>query len=375
MAADVFDTAIVGTGVIGGTIALFLARGGMRVAALDSGPICRQASGVNAGTLTMQMTRVALIPFALRAHAMWLDAPNWLGHDVGVVACDGLSLAFTEREEAILTERAGKRRDAGAPIRLVTAAQAQAIEPGLGAGVRMAAHCPVDGYANAYLTAAAYRRALTEAGVTLLEDRAVTGAERAAGAWVLATAQGPIRARRVVLCGGVWLEAMAGWFGVRIPIKTLVNQLSVTERIAPVMRTVVGIASGLLSLKQYPHGTVVIGGGWQGRGDRDTGETALVPDSLIGNVRLACHTIPALKESRIARAWAGFEAETADALPAVGPLPGVEDVSIAGSVHSGYTSGIMIAKLWAETLLGRAPALDMSAFDPARLVVPAASAV
>lgn len=374
MEDEVFDAAIVGVGVIGGTVALQLARAGMRVAAIDAGPICRQASGVNAGTLTMQMTRVALIPFALRAHAMWVDAPNWLGHDVGVVACDGLSLAFTEREESLLVERAGRRREAGAPIRLVTAAEARAIEPGLGPGVRMAAHCPVDGYANAYLTALAYRRALVTAGVALFENRPVAGAEREGGMWMLSTPDGPLRARRIVLCGGVWLERMAGWFGVRLPIKTLVNQLSVTERIGPVMRSVVGIASGLLSLKQYPHGTVVIGGGWQGRGDRDTGWTALNPDSLIGNVRLACHTIPALKDSRIARAWAGFEAETADALPAVGPLPGVPDVSIAGSVHSGYTSGIMIAKVWADTLLGRPPELDMSAFDPARLVAPLATA-
>ncbi|MBM3521965.1 MAG: FAD-binding oxidoreductase, partial [Alphaproteobacteria bacterium] len=142
----------------------------------------------------------------------------------------------------------------------------------------------------------------------------------------------------------------------------------VTERLAPVMRTVIGIASGLLSLKQYPHGTVVIGGGWQGVGDRDTGETALVAESLIGNVRLACHTIPALARSRIARAWAGFEAETADALPAVGALPGVADVHVIGSVHSGYTSGPYIAKLLAGQFLGQEPRHSLAPFDPARLV-------
>lgn len=363
-----FDVAVVGAGVNGGTTALFLARGGMRVAVVDKGPICREASGVNAGTLTMQMTRVALIPFALEAHAMWASAASWLGHDVGVVVCDGLSLAFTEREAALLTERAGKRREAGAPIEIIDGQHALAIEPGLSDKVLIAGHCRVDGYANAYLTGLAYRRALLEAGVALFENRRVIGVDRDGGAWSLATAAGPIRARRVVLAGGVWLEAMAAWFGVRLPIKTLVNQLSVTERVAPAMRTVIGIASGLLSLKQYPHGTVVIGGGWQGVGDRETGETAIVAESLIGNVRLACHTIPALARSRIARAWAGFEAETADALPAVGALPGVDDVHVIGSVHSGYTSGPYIAKLLAGQLLGEAPRRSLAPFDPARLV-------
>ncbi|MBM3525840.1 MAG: FAD-binding oxidoreductase, partial [Alphaproteobacteria bacterium] len=225
--SEVFDVAVVGAGVNGGTTALFLARGGMRVAVIDKGPICREASGVNAGTLTMQMTRVALIPFALEAHAMWANAASWLGHDVGVVVCDGLSLAFTEREATLLTERAGKRREAGAPIEIVDGKRARVIEPGLSSDVLIAGHCRVDGYANAYLTGLAYRRALIEAGVALLENHRVTGVDRDGGAWSLVTAAGPIRARRIVLAGGVWLEAMAGWFGVRLPIKTLVNQLGV----------------------------------------------------------------------------------------------------------------------------------------------------
>ena len=50
---------------------------------------------------------------------MWAAARQWLGHDVGVVVCDGLSLAFTEQEAELLTYRAGKRREAGAPIEIV----------------------------------------------------------------------------------------------------------------------------------------------------------------------------------------------------------------------------------------------------------------
>ena len=85
------------------TVALFCARAGMKTVLFERGSLCREASGVNAGTLTMQMTRVALIPYALRAHAMWASARDWLGHDVGVVVCDGLSLAFTEGEEELLS--------------------------------------------------------------------------------------------------------------------------------------------------------------------------------------------------------------------------------------------------------------------------------
>ena len=225
-----YDLIVVGGGVHGATVALFAARGGMSVALIERDQICRGASGVNAGTLTMQMTRVALIPYALKAHAMWASAPTWLGHDVGVVVCDGLSLAFTEGEEEMLTFRAGKRREAGAPIELVSGRRAMEIEPGVSDRVRIAGWCKVDGFANAYLTGLAYRRALIEAGVTLFERTAANGIMPSSPGYVVTTSNGPINGTRLVIAGGVWIEPMMAWLGVRLPIKVLINQLSVTER-------------------------------------------------------------------------------------------------------------------------------------------------
>lgn len=361
--SSLYDLGVIGGGIHGATLALFCARGGLSTVLLERGALCREASGVNAGTLTMQMTRVALIPYALRAHAMWANARTWLGHDVGVVICDGLSLAFTPAEAEMLGFRAQKRIDAGAPIEIISGERASAIEPGLSRAVLLAAHCKVDGYANAYLTGLAYRRALIEAGVTLREHEGVQALVKDGAIFIATTATGTVRCRRLVLAGGAWLEPMLAWLGIHLPIKVLVNQLAVTERMAPVMNSVVGIANGLLSLKQYAHGTVVIGGGWQAIGDREHGGIELVPDRLVGNLRLACHAIPQLKQARLVRAWAGLEAETRDALPAAGPLPGIPDAYVCGSVHSGYTSGPYIARLLAETILGREPELPLFPID------------
>ena len=356
-----FDAAVIGAGVMGSATALFLARGGMRVALLDRGELCREASGVNAGTLTMQMTRAALIPYALRAHDMWMNMPAWsAGGDVLATACPGLSVAFTDAEAAMLEERARIRRQAGAPIELIDGHAAQMVEPGLADGVKLAGHCPIDGFASAYLTGRAFRAALLEAGVALFENRPVRSID---GRFLLDTPAGQLSARRVVLAGGVWLEEMAAWLGVRLPVKVLVNQLVVTERMAPVMRTVLGVASGLLSLKQYANGTVLIGGGWQGIGDRARGGLAVRPENFLGNVRLAAHTVPALREARIVRSWLGLEAETADALPAIGPIPGTDDAWIIGSVHSGYTSGPYMGRILAQAILGETPELPLFPID------------
>ena len=369
-----FDAVVVGGGIHGCATALFLSRGNMRVALVERGSLCREASGTNAGTLTMQMIRAALIPYALEAHRMWAASGDWLGHGLGVTVCDGLSLAFTEREAAMLEARAARRREAGAPIEIVGPAAARRIEPGLSAHPILASHCRVDGFASANLTGLAFRRALLDAGVRLLEHTPAAGAEpegggrgRGRGGYIVRTAAGPtLRTRRLVLCGGVWLQEMAGWLGVRLPVRVLVNQLAVTERLPPVMRTVVGVASGLLSLKQFGNGTAVIGGGWQAAGDRERGGAALLPARLVGNLRLACHAIPAFRAVRLVRTWAGLEAETRDALPAVGPLPGHPGAFVCGGVHSGFTSAPWMSRLLADRILGREPAMPL--FPPDRLI-------
>jgi len=361
-----FDAAIIGGGVMGCTTTLFLARGGMRVVLLERGSLCREASGVNAGTLTMHMTRAALIPYALGGWKLWTTTPAWLGSDVGARATDGLSLAFTETEAALVRQRAEVRREAGAPIEIVGPDRAREIEPGLSQKVLLAAYCPIDGFASAYLTGLAFRTALLKAGADIRENAAVLGIEREKGGFVVRTGKDRLRARRIVLAGGVWIEEMLRWFEIDIPIKCLINQLVVTERLAPVMRTVMGIASGLLSLKQFENGTVLIGGGWQGLGDRKRGGVEIIPENLIGNLRLARYAIPALSRARVARIWLGLEAETADAMPIIGPIPGVENAFVIGSVHSGYTSGPYMGQLLADLILGRE--LPLPLFDPARLL-------
>lgn len=362
-----YDAVVIGAGVMGASTALFLARGGMRVALVDRGGICREASGVNAGTLTMHMTRAALIPYALEGWRMWTTTADWLGADVGVVQAPGLTVAFTEAEEALIHQRAAARGGAGAPIRVITPAEARAIEPGLSPDIRAAAHCPIDGHVTAYLTGRGFAEALRAAACDVIEGLAVTGLDHGPDGYALRcddpARDGTIRAPQVVLAGGVWLEPMLRWLGLEVPIKVLVNQLAVTERMAPVMQTVLSVASGLLSLKQFANGSVLIGGGWQGRGDRERGGYELIPEALVGNVRLATHVIPALRDTRILRAWLGLEAETADAMPLIGPVPGHPRAFVIGSVHSGYTSGPYMGRLLAQAILGQTPGHPLFPID------------
>jgi glycine/D-amino acid oxidase-like deaminating enzyme len=353
---------------MGCSTALHLARAGMRVALVDRGALCREASGVNAGTLTLHMTRAALVPYAMRAWQMWMDADEWLGMGVLATQAPGLTLAFTQGECELLTLRAQARREQGAPIEIISPERARQIEPGLHPGLLMAGYCEIDGYASAYLTGRAMAHALRNAGVDIFENCPVESIDSGDSGHVVhfAGAQVPLRARRIVLAGGVWIENMLAMLGVQIPIKVLINQLVVTERIRPVMRTVLSVANGLLSLKQFANGTVLIGGGWQGDGNRDQGGIEARPQNLVGNMRLAAYAVPALAEARVARVWLGLEAETADALPIIGDVPGVANAYVVGSAHSGYTSGPFMGRIMAQHMLGQNP--DLPIFNPARLL-------
>jgi sarcosine oxidase subunit beta len=355
---------------MGCSTALHLAEGGMRVALVDRGQLCREASGVNAGTLTLHMTRAALVPYAMRAWQMWMDAEKWLGMSVLATHVPGLTLAFTEAECELVELRAKARREFGAPISVISPERAREIEPGIHPSLLKAGYCEIDGFASAYLTGRAFRHALLNAGVEVLENALVEGVDSSdVGHTVrFAVASGcePLQATSIVLAGGVWIENMLAWLGVNIPIKVLINQLIVTERIRPVMRTVLSVANGLLSLKQFANGTVLIGGGWQGNGDRERGGVEARPDNLVGNMRLAAYAVPALADARVARIWLGLEAETADAMPIIGDVPGVKNAFVVGSAHSGYTSGPLMGRIMAQHMLGQPT--DLPLFDPARLM-------
>ena len=140
------------------------------------------------------------------------------------------------------------------------------------------------------------------------------------GAWgfAIGTAGGTVRARRLLLATGAWSRPVAALLGLDLPVQARTNTVSVTERAAPIVHSVIGHATGLLSLKQKPNGTVLIGGGWQGRGAPQEGRGELVPETLLTNLRLAQFAVPALANLRVVRSLDRVRRRGARFLPAGG---------------------------------------------------------
>ncbi|MDP7651448.1 MAG: FAD-dependent oxidoreductase [Rhodospirillales bacterium] len=364
--SEVFDAAVVGGGILGCSTALNLALGGMRVAIVERRGLGMGASSVNGGTLAMQTKTVAMIPYHLRSLELWRTAGDWLGSDVGFRAPGSMVAAFTDAEAEMQESRMVARQAAGAPIEFVDLKRAREIEPGLTEDAKMVSYCPIDGYASPPVIAKAYRGALVREGVAVREGTAVAGIDRDGEGFSIRLGDQRLTARRVVLAGGAWLKGMAGWLGVELPIGVLVNLLAITERTRPVMRTVASVANGLLTLKQYDNGTVLIGGGWIGRGNLEEGGVEIMTDQLVANVRLARHVIPGLAASRVARGWLGLNCHVPDWKPIIGPLPDLSGAFIIGCCRSGFTGGPILGRLLAQEMLDGNPEMSLEPFNPAR---------
>lgn len=359
----VYDIAIIGGGIMGCGVALRLAEGGMRAVVLEQGDIGQGASGVNAGTLSMQIKRVKLMPYAIKGHKMWEE----MGDDVGFKRTGGLTLAFNEREADLLRERMTMKKKAGANIKFVSPEKVAISESHLAKKVVAASYCPDDGYANSSLTGQYYRAKLHEADISYFEKTRVTNIEKEANGWKIYSDTKTLMAKRLLLAAGGWTRKLANMIDVNLPIRARINTVSVTERAPKLMNGVIGHATGLLTMKQKPNGTVLIGGGWQGKGKPEEGRGRVSLASLVPNLQLAQFAMPALSKIRVVRSWTGFEANVPDFYPLAGALPGVDNAFVLSCVRGGYTIGPYISKLMGDYILGKEP--EMPLFDPARDII------
>ncbi|MBX3540869.1 MAG: FAD-binding oxidoreductase [Chelatococcus sp.] len=359
------DVIVVGGGVMGCAAALRLAEAGLRIRILEARALGSGATGVNAGTLSLQIKRVSLMAYAVRGAELWAGMGERLGLDLHFRQPGGLNLAFTEPEAELLKRNMRERQDVGLPIRFLSQIEVGKLEPALSDKVLLASHCPLDGYASSSVVGRAFARKFKALGVAVNEWDEVTGLDRQKGEWRVEARSGRYTAPLVLIAAGAWNRALLQKVDVDLPIGWRVNQMSVSERTTPLLNGIVGHVSGLMSLKQAPNGTVIIGGGWQGIGS--PGEPGRpMAENLANNLRFAAHALPALRSLRIVRSWYGYDSVSPDVMPMAGAVPGQDGLFTICCVRGGFTIGPCLGALVADAILGREP--DLPLFDPGRFV-------
>lgn len=365
------DVAIVGAGVIGGGVAVELAREGLKVLLLDRQKPAGEATWAAAGMLApspngpdsarvvpLARASLALYPgfvekveaasrmrVGFRRHgslAAFFGAAAVRERDEYVAALAGLGLAG----EALSGEEL-LRREPG-------------LNPTVGAGVWLAEEASVDNrvLGRALSVAAERLGAEVRAGVEvtglLLEDNRCLG---------VVTAAGKIPAGHAIIAAGCYsarIEAVARYAPTR-PVRGQMAALDAGAAL-PACALRMGRSHGYIVPRE--DGRAIVGSTLEDAGF----DKSLTPTGLGKILAAAAELLPALGRAPILETWCGLRPDTPDHLPVLGPtdLPGL---SIAtGHYRNGILLAPITARLARQWVLGEQADFDCSAFSPLRFV-------
>lgn len=366
------DIVIIGAGVSGLATALPLAKAGREVVVLDRGEPWSDASGANAGTLSVQVKRREVLQLTREAIELWERMGEDYGIDVGFGRPGGIRVATTDGQVAQLRDAVDEQQAEGFEVEFLQPGALRAMAPWLGPVVKAASFCKWDAYSNPLIAGNAMISGARALGARIEGNTAVTAMRRQPGSardrYVIVTDQGAIHAKDVVVAAGAWAGKLAAMLDAEFPVEVDVNMLTVTEPAPLSIDRVVTHVAGILSIKQHPNGTCLIGGGWQGRGSAETGMKELDYERLVHNMRVAAGVVPGLADLRILRSWAGFDAVAPDALPVMGRLAGHDNAWVLASARGGYGLAPALGAALAEMVLNDTETRGYETFSPWRFL-------
>ncbi|SFK96583.1 NAD(P)/FAD-dependent oxidoreductase [Falsiroseomonas stagni] len=377
------DVAIIGGGIVGLCLARNLAIAGRDVLLLDDGR--HGGTNANAGSLHVQMQSrflrmypelvpnlEASLPLYPAAARRWSSLAEELGADVELRQSGGLMVCEDATSYEFLARKCAREEELGLRVEMLDRAAVRRIAPYLGDAVVGAELCHDEGKLNPLLANRALWDDLRQRGVPHRLKVWVERIQRDGAAMALTLSDGSaLRAGTVVLAAGAGTGRLAAQLGAHVPTVAEPLHMNITEAAAPLVKHLVQHAERMITLKQLASGQVVIGGGWPARFAGPDQAPTVRMESLVGNLTLAQHIVPSVRDLRLLRTWAGVNTTT-DGQCVLGPLAAAPRVHVAVPGDAGYTLGPLVADMAAAILLGRDPGFDVARFTPDRFS-PAAS--
>ncbi|MDP6969474.1 MAG: FAD-dependent oxidoreductase [Gammaproteobacteria bacterium] len=350
---NIVDVAIIGGGLHGCSAALHLAQLGARVVLLEQNTLGQHASGVNAGGVRTLNRHITEVPLALQAQSMWHKIEQLVDDDCGFRASSQLRLALDKEGVVALQQRHRQLRALGYDHeQWLDAAQVREQVPEVNPACRGGLMVAADGHADPVRTVTAFAHKLQQLKVDVRQRTAVTNLRQRQGQWQIQAGTERILAARVLNCGGAWGDRIANWMGDQLALQARAPMLMVTASIAHFLRPVIGIEGRMLSFKQRSNGTVLVGGGYLGKADRQVGRAQLNCSGLRSSARTVLEVFPAMAGVNIIRAWAGLEGYTPDQLPYLGRGRQQGAFHAFGFSAHGFQLAPFVGKIMAEMILG-----------------------
>jgi sarcosine oxidase subunit beta len=359
------DVIVIGGGLHGCSAALHLSMRGVRVLVLEKDHVARHASGVNAGGVRQLGRHVAEVPLSVASMALWHRIGDLVDDDCGFESHGQIKVAETDAELATSYTRVAELNALGfTHEEVIGQEELRSLVPAIAGHCVGALVSRGDGAAIPFRTTFAFRRKAIALGARFQEGGAVTRLARQASLWTVETADGNrFEAPVVVNAAGAWADRIAAQVGEPVPLEVIAPMLMITARVAPFIKPVVGATGRTLSFKQFPNGTVLIGGGLLGRAVRDENRTELDFSQVSVNARTVWDLFPCMRGATIVRAWAGIEARMPDQIPVIGPSATEPDLyhSFGFSAH-GFQLGPIVGRITADLITGGATDLPIAPF-------------
>lgn len=343
------DALIVGGGIHGCSLAFNLARRGLSCAIIERDYVARHASGVNGGGVRTLGRHLSEVPIALQAAEIWRNIDDLLSAQCGLVVTGQIRLAESEVDIAKLQARVQLLRDNGYFHESVVDQKVmRSLVPAVASHCIGGLYVAGDGFANPFRVTTAFRNRAVALGTTIVEGTRVLGTQQRSGIWHTLTSSGAWQSKLLFNCAGGWSSQLGAQLGDQLPIKADGSMQVVTARMPHFLTPVVGSASRSVSIKQWPNGTVTIGGGHRSAVDLETGNSTITPEKLGLAAASARALFPALADATAVRFWSGIEAFTPDGLPIIDRAAAENSFHVTGFSAHGYQLAPAVGALVAE---------------------------
>ncbi len=361
------ETLIVGAGVIGLSIARELHRRGERgIVMLDRGAAGCEASWAAAGMLTPQAEADELDLFfrfcteARDAYPQFAaELLDETGIDIELDRTGTINLAFSDAGSAQLRKRFDWQKRCGFDVRVLSPVDIRKIEPVLAPNVRSGLLFPDDWQVENRRLVDALRKYANDNSIEIREHCAATKLVIEAGRAIgIETTRGNIECGRIILSAGAWTSLIKPPLARVIPIR---GQMICFRPEKPLLRHVIFGPRGYLVPRR--DGRILAGATVENAGFEDT-VTAAGVESLR---KMALELVPGLGNLEITETWSGLRPFSADGLPVLGGVPGIENLTVAtGHFRNGILLAPITARIIAESLLEERGPEYLAAFAPGR---------
>jgi glycine oxidase len=362
-----FDVAIAGGGLIGGSIALELARAGLRVGLFDRQEFGQEASWAGAGILSPAPESAAMIPLVALGKASMALYPEFVqmveeisGQDTGYRPKGTLQGLFTRDAREELSTVIALHHGLGLKAEPLSAEDARELEPALSeeleAGVLRPDEASVD---NRAMTQAVLEAA-RHSGVQMFPSSKVAAVwregRRCQG---LQLAQEKIAAQWTVIAAGCFSAEIAG-AAAFAPVRPAKGQMAALR--ADNLRIERVLWSEKIYLVPRNDGRILAGATVE-----DVGfDKSLTAGGIEKVLSAAIELAPGLAAAHVEETWAGLRPDSPDHLPILGPAD-VDGLLVAtGHFRSGILLTPITARLMREWVTQQGVSVDWERFSPMR---------